>query len=65
MKLTLLLIFAIVVVSAYAQQPVSLNETLEWMHNFAADNGRQYTGRRILITGPAKWVYLTASNGRM
>jgi hypothetical protein len=46
MKLAAMLIFAIVVVSAYAQQPPSLKETLEWMHNFAADNGRQYTGQK-------------------
>jgi hypothetical protein len=51
MKRAPLLIFAIVVVTAHAQQPVSLKETLEWMHNFAADNGRQYAGQRNTDNG--------------
>jgi len=51
MKRAPLLILAIVVVTAQAQQPVSLKETLEWMHNFAADNGRQYAGQRNTDNG--------------
>lgn len=45
------LILATVAVIAHAQQPVSLKETLEWMHNFAADNGRQYAGQRNTDNG--------------
>jgi hypothetical protein len=51
MKRTPLLILAIVAVTAHAQQPVSLKETLEWMHNFAVDNGRQYVGQRNTDNG--------------
>jgi hypothetical protein len=31
--------------AARAQQPVSLKDTLQWMHNFVADKGRQYVGQ--------------------
>ncbi len=51
MKRAPLLILAILAVTAHAQQPVSLKETLEWMHNFAADNGRQYVGQRNTDNG--------------
>jgi hypothetical protein len=44
-------VMTIASVTAYAQQPVSLKETLEWMQNFAADNGRQNVGQRNTDNG--------------
>ena len=44
----------IVSLTAYAQQPDSLEETLAWMHNFVADNGRQFTGERNTDKGACK-----------
>ncbi len=39
-------IMAIAAASGYAQQPgVNLKETLQWMHDFAADNATQFVGQ--------------------
>lgn len=53
MKRTVWLVFAILAATASAQQPAaSLKDTLQWMHNFAADNGYQYTGQKTWDAGP-------------
>ena len=44
----------IVSVTAYAQQPGSLEDTLVWMHNFVADNGSQVIGQRNTDKGACK-----------
>jgi hypothetical protein len=44
----------IVSVTAYAQQPASLEDTLVWMQNFVADNGSQFTGERNTDNGACK-----------
>jgi hypothetical protein len=50
----LLLVMTIAGATAYAQQPSSLKDTLQWMHNFAADNGSQYTGQKNTDNGPCE-----------
>ncbi len=35
-------------------QTLSLRDTLEWMHNFVADNGRQYSGQKDPENGPCE-----------
>jgi hypothetical protein len=44
----------IVSVTAYAQQPASLEDVLVWMQNFVADNGSQFTGQRNTDKGACK-----------
>jgi len=44
----------IVGATAYAQQPASLEDTLVWMDNFAADHGSQFTGQRNTDKGACK-----------
>ena len=51
---TMLLLMVIVSMTAYAQQPTSLEDTLVWMENFAADKGNQYTGQRNTDQGACK-----------
>ena len=46
MLVVMVIVWVIVSVTAYAQQPASLEDTLVWMHNFVADNGNQFTGER-------------------
>ena len=41
----LLVLMTIASVFARAQQPVSLKDTLKWMHDFVAENSSQYTGQ--------------------
>jgi hypothetical protein len=50
----MLILMVIVSVTAYAQQPASLQDTLVWMHNFVADNGSQFTGQRNTDKGACK-----------
>src|SRR5712664_597937 len=50
----LLMVMAIAGATAYAKQPVSLKDTLQWMHNFVAENGRQYTGQKNPDNGPCE-----------
>jgi hypothetical protein len=50
----MLVLMVIVSVNAYAQQPAGLEDTLVWMHNFAADNGSQFTGERNTDKGACK-----------
>jgi hypothetical protein len=50
----LLTVMTIAGVTAYGQQPVSLKDTLQWMHNFVADNGGQYTGQKNPDNGPCE-----------
>jgi len=50
----LLMVTTMAGATAYAQQPVSLEDTLQWMHNFAADNGKQYSGQKNTDNGPCK-----------
>ncbi len=47
-------LLVMVTVTAYAQQPASLEDTLAWMHNFVADNGSQFTGQRNTDKGLCK-----------
>lgn len=50
-----MLVFIVIVnVTAYAQQPASLEDTLVWMHNFVADKGSQFTGERDTDRGACK-----------
>ena len=50
----MLALTVIVSATAYAQQPTSLEDTLVWMQNFAADNGSQFTGERNTDNGACK-----------
>jgi hypothetical protein len=50
----LLVVMTIAGATTYAQQPVSLKDTLQWMHNFAADNGKQYVGQKNTDNGPCE-----------
>ena len=50
----MLVLMVIVSVTAYAQQPDSLEDTLVWMHNFVADNGSQVIGQRNTDKGACK-----------
>lgn len=50
----MLVLLVIVSVTAYGQQPASLEDTLVWMHNFVADNGSQFTGQRNTDKGACK-----------
>jgi hypothetical protein len=50
----MLVLMAIVSVTAHAQQPTSLDDTLVWMHNFVADNGNQLIGQRNTDNGFCK-----------
>jgi len=52
MKRTALLVVTILAAAASAQQPASLKETLQWMHDFVADNGYQFTGQKTTDNGP-------------
>lgn len=46
MKLNLLLVLMTTAsVSARAQQPGTLQDSLKWMHDFVAENSSQYTGQ--------------------
>lgn len=40
-----LVVMTMASVFARAQQPVSLKDTLKWMHDFVAENSSQYTGQ--------------------
>lgn len=50
----MLVLTVVVGATAYAQQPASLEDTLVWMQNFVADNGRQFTGERNTDKGACK-----------
>ena len=50
----MLVLMVIVSTTAYAQQPTSLEDTLVWMENFAADHGSQFTGQRKTDKGACR-----------
>jgi hypothetical protein len=50
----LLILMVIVSVTAYAQQPASLEDTSAWIYNFVADHGSQLTGQRNTDHGYCK-----------